>query len=63
MDVGAKAALAIEGQRLTAWSVLPGGTHVALGFARDGGEPHRLVLPIDALTGLLMTLPRLPEIH
>ena len=59
MDVSAKAALAIEGQQLTAWPVLPGGNHVALGFARAGGEPHSLVLPIEALTGLLMTLPRI----
>jgi hypothetical protein len=59
MDINPKAAPAIEGQRLSAWSVLPGGNHVALGFAKDGGEQQCLVLPIDALTGLLMTLPRI----
>lgn len=50
---------AIEGRRLTAWSVLPGGTHIQLDFADRDGTPHHIVLPFDALTGLLMTLPRM----
>jgi len=49
----------IEGQKLTTWAVLPGGHQVCLGFAADGGETHRIVLPFEALTGLLMTLPRM----
>ena len=49
----------IEGQQLTTWAVLPGGEQVCLGFAATGGETHRIVLPFAALTGLLMTLPRI----
>jgi len=49
----------IEGQRLTTWAVMPGGERVSLGFASEGGDTHRIVLPIEALTGLLMTLPRM----
>ncbi len=50
---------AIEGRRLTAWSVLPGGTRIQLDFTDCDGMPHHIVLPFDALTGLLMTLPRM----
>jgi hypothetical protein len=49
----------IEGQALTTWAVLPGGEQVCLGFAATGGETHRIILPFAALTGLLMTLPRI----
>ena len=49
----------IEGQDLTTWAVLPGGEQVCLGFAATGGETHRIILPMAALTGLLMTLPRI----
>ncbi len=50
---------AIEGSRLTAWCVLTGGTRIQLDFADCDGTPHHIVLPFDALTGLLMTLPRM----
>jgi hypothetical protein len=50
---------AIQGCRLTAWSVLPGGTRIQLDFVDRDGTPHQIVLPFDALTGLLMTLPRM----
>jgi hypothetical protein len=49
----------IAGQKLTTWAVLPGGEQVCLSFAAPNGETHRIVLPFDALTGLLMTLPRI----
>lgn len=49
----------IEGRKLTTWAVLPGGEQVCLGFAAIGGETYRIVLPLDALTGLLMTLPHM----
>jgi hypothetical protein len=49
----------IEGQTLTTWAVLPGGEQVCLGFAASDGETHRIILPFAALTGLLMTLPRI----
>jgi hypothetical protein len=59
MDVVAGATQCIEGQKLTSWAVVPGGEQVCLGFAAAGGETHRIVLPFEALTGLLMTLPRM----
>jgi hypothetical protein len=49
----------IHGEKLTTWSVLPGGKQISLDFiALDGGR-HRIVLPADALSGLMMTLPRM----
>src|ERR1700722_10180668 len=59
MDVVANATQCIEGQKLTSWSVIPGGEQVCLGFAARDGEIHRILLPVDTLTGLLMTLPRI----
>lgn len=44
---------------MTGWSVLPGGTRIRLDFTDCDGTPHYIVLPFDALTGLLMTLPRM----
>jgi hypothetical protein len=59
MNIAVDSARYIEGQKLTTWSVLPGGEQVCLGLAATCGETHRLVLPFEALTGLLMTLPRM----
>jgi hypothetical protein len=59
MDVASDEGLPIEGRRLTAWAVMPGGTRIQLDFASNDGTTHRIVLPFDALTGLLMTLPRM----
>lgn len=59
MNVVANSAQCIDGDKLTTWAVLPGGEQVCLGFADTGGETHRIVLPCEALTGLLMTLPRM----
>jgi hypothetical protein len=49
----------IQGEKLTTWNVLPGGTQICLGFADAGGGVHRIVLPVEALSGLLMALPRM----
>ncbi|HEY0185813.1 MAG TPA: hypothetical protein VGC09_23670 [Rhodopila sp.] len=49
----------IEGARLTTWSVLPGGTQISLDLVAIDGGTHRIVLPVDALSGLMMTLPRM----
>jgi hypothetical protein len=49
----------IEGQQLTTWTVLAGGTRIRLDFTGSDGATHRIVLPFDTLTGLLMTLPRM----
>ena len=59
MDVAPTDALPIEGQQLTTWAVLPGGTQIRLDFIAADGRTHRIVLPFEALTGLLMTLPRM----
>jgi hypothetical protein len=59
MPIVTEQVASIEGQRLTTWAVLPGGERVSLGFASEGGDTHQIVLPIEALTGLLMTLPRM----
>ncbi len=59
MDVVSHKAHPIEGQQLTAWAVLQGGTRIRLDFTSKDGTTHRIVLPFDALTGLLMTLPRM----
>src|ERR1700722_9852503 len=47
MRIVTEQAACIEGQRLTTWAVLPGGERVSLGFASDGGDSHRIVLPIE----------------
>ncbi|MDR3538650.1 MAG: hypothetical protein P4L71_19295 [Acetobacteraceae bacterium] len=49
----------IQGERLTTWHVLPGGTQIALDIAASDGGTHRIVLPVETLSGLLMTLPRM----
>jgi len=59
MNAVADVAQYIEGRELTTWTVVPGGEHVCLGFSTAGGGTHRVVLPFEALTGLLMTLPRM----
>ena len=47
----------LAGERLTTWSVSPDGRRARLGFADDAGRPCRLDLPVEAVSGLLMTLP------
>jgi hypothetical protein len=49
----------ILGEKLTTWSVLPGGIHVSLDFVASDGGTYRIVLPVDSLSGLMMTLPRM----
>jgi hypothetical protein len=49
----------ILGEKFTTWSVLPGGTQISLDFVATDGVAHRVVLPVDALSGLMMTLPRM----
>ena len=49
----------IEGERLTTWRVLTGGNRIALDFVATDGESHSIVLPVDTLSGLMMTLPRM----
>lgn len=49
----------IHGEKLTTWSVLPGGRKISLDFVAANGESHRIVLPVETLSGLMMTLPRM----
>ena len=59
MNAAVDTARYVDGQKLTSWAVLPGGEQICLGLVSTAGETHRIVLPVDALTGLLMTLPRM----
>ena len=47
----------IEGESLTTWRVLTGGTRIALDLVAIDGGKHSIVLSVDALSGLMMTLP------
>lgn len=47
----------LVGEVLTTWSVSPDGRRARLGFADGDGDPCRLELPVEAVSGLLMTLP------
>lgn len=59
MDGQASKGVPIDAERLTAWDVLPGGDRIGLDFVARDGRSHRIALPFDALSGLLMTLPRM----
>jgi hypothetical protein len=47
----------VEGEQLLNWAVLPGGGRIQMSFRAVDGATHRIALPFDALSGLLMTLP------
>lgn len=49
----------IEGRRLTNWYVLPGGENIRLDLSATDGTERSVVLPFDALSSLMMTLPRM----
>jgi len=49
----------IQGEQLSAWAVLAGGTRIRMDFVGTDGSARRLVLPFDAVASLLMTLPRM----
>jgi hypothetical protein len=59
-DIAMDAAATRElvGEWLTTWSVSPDGSRARLGFADGAGRPCRIDLPVEAVSGLLMTLPR-----
>ena len=59
MDDKSSDMASIHGACLTAWDVLPGGSRIGLDFTTSNRQPHRVVLPFDALSGLLMTLPNI----
>lgn len=47
----------LVGEVLTTWSVSPDGRRARLGFADGDGDLCRVELPVEAVNGLLMTLP------
>jgi hypothetical protein len=49
----------IEGRRLTSWTILPGGESIRLNLSAADGAEYGVILPFDALSSLLMTLPRI----
>jgi hypothetical protein len=49
----------IEGRQLTSWSVLSGGTQIAIDMVTQDSGPRRIVLPVDSLLALMMTRPRM----
>jgi hypothetical protein len=59
MDAENAGEAVVEGRDLTGWGVLQGGTHIGLAIGATDGTTHRIVLSFDALSGLLMTLPRI----
>lgn len=48
----------LVGEALTTWSVSQDGSRARLGFADGEGRPCRIDLPMEAVSGLLLTLPR-----
>ncbi len=50
---------AIKGERLTTWAVTPDGERVRLGFEDEAGRPCAVNLPINVLSALMMTIPRI----
>src|ERR1700760_2355874 len=59
MDPAQKEPRPILGEQLTNWAVLDGGARVGMDFRGTDQRSHRIVLPFDTLTSLLMTLPRM----
>ena len=49
----------VIGEGLTSWSVSPCGRRVQLGFEDVHGRRCRLDLPFEAVSALLMTIPRI----
>jgi hypothetical protein len=51
----------IEGRQLTSWSVLSDGTQIAIDMVTQDSGTRRIVLPVDSLSALMMTLPRMSQ--
>ena len=49
----------IEGRQLMRWAVMPGGADIRLDLSTADGNTRSVVLPFNALSSLLMTLPRM----
>lgn len=49
----------VQGKQLTSWSVLSGGTQIAIDMITQESGTRRIILPIDTLSALMTTLPRM----
>lgn len=49
----------MQGERLTSWAVTQDGQRVRLGFEDDRGESCGISLPVELLSALMMTIPRM----
>jgi hypothetical protein len=49
----------IEAEQLLGWAVIPGGDQLQLSLRVADGTIHGITLPFDALSSLMMTLPRM----
>jgi hypothetical protein len=49
----------IEGRQFKSWAVMPGGSDIRLDLTTADGATCSVILPFDALSSLLMTLPRM----
>ena len=52
-------AQSIERRQLTTWAVMPGGQDIRLDLGTADGKPSSMVFSFEALSILLMTLPRM----
>jgi hypothetical protein len=50
---------AIRGERLTTWAVCDDGERVRLGLTDESGRPCAITLPVELLSALMMTIPRM----
>jgi len=50
---------AIKGERLTTWTVAAEGERVVLGFEDEAGQCRNISLPVEVLSALMMTIPRM----
>jgi hypothetical protein len=58
-SLNAAAMRELVGEALTTWPVSHVGSRVRLGFADGDGVPRRIDLPMDVMSALLLTLPRI----
>ncbi len=58
-SLDAAAVRELVGEWLTTWSVSQDGGRVRLGFLDGDGQPCRIDLPMEAVSGLLLTIPRI----
>jgi hypothetical protein len=58
-DVPARDTRTIRGRRLTSWAACPDGERVQVGFEDEAGRSCAISLPVEVLSALMMTIPRM----